>query len=136
MIARDGLPVILPLHPRTRNRLKALGLALNSLTLIKPVSYLDMLLLEKQATLILTDSGGVQKEAFFFQVPCVTLRNETEWVELVENGFNILAGAKMDRIINAYKVMKNRRIDFNAHIYGDGQVSKRIIEKILAVKER
>ncbi len=93
-IART-IPVILPLHPRTRkiiendDRLSKLN-AIKGLQIIDPVGYLDMILLEKNAQLIATDSGGVQKEAFFYRVPCVTLRNETEWTELVELGWNTL----------------------------------------------
>ena len=92
-IARQ-LPVVWPLHPRTRAVLQQAG-KLDALAaqvqLIEPVGYLDMVQLEKFAALIATDSGGVQKEAFFYQVPCVTLRDETEWVELVESGWNRLA---------------------------------------------
>ena len=90
----EDLPVVWPLHPRTRAVLQQAG-RLDGLTrratLIEPVGYLDMAQLEKYAALIATDSGGVQKEAFFYQVPCVTLRDETEWVELVEAGWNTLA---------------------------------------------
>lgn len=90
-VAAD-LPVVLPLHPRTRARLQASDLApsLAALTVIEPVGYLDMVGLEKDAAVIATDSGGVQKEAFFHKVPCVTLRDETEWVELVAAGWNRL----------------------------------------------
>jgi UDP-GlcNAc3NAcA epimerase len=88
-------PVVLPLHPRTRDALTSAGLdgagRLRGLRLIDPVGYLDMVMLEKHARLIVTDSGGVQKEAFFHHVPCVTLREETEWVELLELGWNTLA---------------------------------------------
>ena len=94
--------MIVPLHPRTRRTLSFLPLtpypSNPNLRLIGPVSYLDMLVLEKNARVILTDSGGVQKEAFFFQVPCVTLREETEWVETVEAGWNVLVGCDPDRI--------------------------------------
>lgn len=104
-IARGGLPVIVPLHPRTRRSLSfapSTPYPSNSrLRLIDPVSYLDMLILEKNAKVILTDSGGVQKEAFFFQVPCVTLREETEWVETVEAGWNTLVGCDPNRIVRA-----------------------------------
>jgi UDP-GlcNAc3NAcA epimerase len=89
-----SLPVIWPLHPRTRNILQKSGhlpIDLPGLHLIEPVGYLDMVQLEKYASVIATDSGGVQKEAFFHGVPCVTLRDETEWVELVETGWNRLA---------------------------------------------
>jgi UDP-GlcNAc3NAcA epimerase len=90
----QSLPIIWPLHPRTRNALLrsgALPTGRAHFHLIDPVGYLDMVQLEKYAAVIATDSGGVQKEAFFHRVPCVTLRDETEWVELVEAGWNRLA---------------------------------------------
>lgn len=84
-----GKPIVLPLHPRTAKRLQTTGIHLpGNVTAIDPVGYLDMVMLEKHANLIATDSGGVQKEAFFYQVPCVTLRDETEWIELVDAGWN------------------------------------------------
>lgn len=89
--AAKKIPVLLPLHPRTRGKLHKLGLTPRNIRLIDPVGYLDMIMLEKNAALIATDSGGVQKEAFFYKVPCVTLRDETEWVELVKLGWNRLA---------------------------------------------
>jgi UDP-GlcNAc3NAcA epimerase len=94
------LDVILPLHPRTRGRLSDAGIRTNGrLRMIDPVGYLDMIALEKNARVIATDSGGVQKEAFFFRVPCVTLRDETEWVETVELGWNVLVPARDAAVI-------------------------------------
>jgi UDP-GlcNAc3NAcA epimerase len=90
----NQIPIIWPLHPRTRDVLSKLGkleMINKKINLIEPVGYLEMVQLEKFASLIATDSGGVQKEAFFYQVPCVTLRNETEWVELIDAGWNRLA---------------------------------------------
>ena len=98
-IAREGLPVLLPLHPRTRKQLREADLHPKDVRALEHVSYLDMLILEKNARVILTDSGGVQKEAFFFRVPCVTLRGETEWVETVEAGWNTLVGCDAERIV-------------------------------------
>ena len=100
-IAKDGLPVIVPLHPRTRKQKESSSAPLNSVQLIDPVSYLDMLVLERQAKVILTDSGGVQKEAYWFDVPCITLRNETEWLEAVESGWNTVVGYDSKCIIAA-----------------------------------
>jgi UDP-N-acetylglucosamine 2-epimerase len=98
----EEYPVVFPCHPRTEGRLRALDLwntLLQSVRVIPPVGYLDMLRLERHARYILTDSGGIQKEAFFLQVPCVTLRDTTEWVETVEQGWNVLAGADTERIL-------------------------------------
>lgn len=118
-------PVVLPLHPRTR---RALGDApdedLGRLRVIDPVSYLDMLALESHASLVLTDSGGVQKEAFFCGVPCVTLRDETEWVELVETGWNQVAGTETEEILEAVSRAGPGR---TAAPYGDGRAAERIV---------
>jgi UDP-GlcNAc3NAcA epimerase len=100
-VAQTICPVLLPLHPRTHKTLADLGWSPHSVTVLPPVSYLDMLLLEGRARFILTDSGGVQKEAYFVKVPCITLRDETEWVETLENRCNVLAGADQDAIVKA-----------------------------------
>jgi UDP-GlcNAc3NAcA epimerase len=100
-IAESICPVLLPLHPRTRKTLDAEGWSPRYLTLAGPVSYLEMLFLENRAGMILTDSGGVQKEAYFARVPCITLRDETEWVETLANRCNVIVGADPDRILQA-----------------------------------
>lgn len=95
--ARSRLPVVWPVHPRTRQRIASFGLTIpDTVRACEPVGYLDMVLLEKRAALIATDSGGVQKEAFFHRVPCITVRKETEWVELVQLGVNRLVGEDWD----------------------------------------
>jgi len=95
--------VILPIHPRTKKIIEDLEIDVNSLTIIEPVGYLEMVWMIDNCSLVMTDSGGLQKEAFFFEKPCITLRDETEWVELVEHGFNILVGADKNRIERAYR---------------------------------
>ncbi len=136
-LAQSGLQVVCPLHPRTRKALSKLGAKKwhADLTLIEPVSYLDMLVLEEEAELILTDSGGIQKEAYFMQVPCVTLREETEWVETVEAGWNVLAGANKDNILRAVEHFNSRkRAEPQVGLYGDGRASQRIAEVIVSLK--
>ena len=132
-VARS-VPVLLPLHPRTRAVLQREPLAeaegLN-LRLIDPVGYLDMVRLERNARLIATDSGGVQKEAFFHRVPCVTLRHETEWVELVEMGWNRLVPPTDAEAVRAgvfRSLDETERQSPPANLYGGGQAAKRIVE--------
>lgn len=132
-LTQEGLMVVVPLHPRTRKAMTSLSLDTlpEKLLIIEPVSYLDMLVLEKNARVILTDSGGVQKEAFFFRVPCVTLREETEWVETVETGWNVLVGWDQERIAQAaLKAQPGRE---SAWPYGDGRAAERIIDALLFV---
>lgn len=125
-IASKQMRVILPMHPRTRKYLGDSSLY-DSITIIKPVSYLDMLLLEKNAKMILTDSGGVQKEAYFFKVPCITLREETEWIETVESGWNVLVGTDGEKIIEAiHYLLSPHNLSHIAH-YGGGKTAERIV---------
>ncbi len=128
--------IVWPVHPRTRAVLRRAGLLdrlAKCVTLIDPVGYLDMVQLEKYAALIVTDSGGVQKESFFFQVPCVTLRDETEWVELVEAGWNRLAPPVDSSGVAGHiaAAMNTRGKDINP--YGDGHAAQRIVERLLSV---
>jgi UDP-GlcNAc3NAcA epimerase len=129
----DEIPVVLPLHPRTSAVLKREGLLDQygaRLKLCDPVGYLDMVALEKHALLIATDSGGVQKEAFFHRVPCVTLRDETEWVELVELGWNELVPPRDARVVREgvlTSLVRTGRKEPPAGLYGGGKASERIV---------
>lgn len=122
--------VVIPLHPRTKKLLDNFNLKLN-VEIISPVGYFDMIELLKHCKLVMTDSGGLQKEAFFFKKMCVTLRDQTEWTELISNGFNILAGANRGKIIQAVNTMMNKTADFNLNLYGDGNAAQNIVNVFL-----
>jgi UDP-GlcNAc3NAcA epimerase len=127
------LPVVWPLHPRTRGVLQREGrlARLSSrVRLIDPVGYLDMVQLERQAAVVATDSGGVQKEAFFHRVPCVTLRDETEWVELVEAGWNRLAPPQSAQAVSAAVLGAVGTLGADVQPYGDGQAASRIVQRL------
>jgi UDP-N-acetylglucosamine 2-epimerase len=125
-------PVIWPVHPRTRKILGNCGLSQlgRDCVLLEPLSYHDMLCLEKEATIILTDSGGIQKEAYWLGVPCVTLRDETEWVETLEAGWNVLAGTDPDRIF-ASATMELPSGVRSQDSFGDGHAARKIVEALL-----
>lgn len=136
-MSRD-IPVVLPLHPRTHKMLREYRLdsLLENLQIIEPVSYLEMTRLEMSAKAIVTDSGGIQKEAYFHQVPCLTLRDETEWVETVDMGCNFLCGADKIVILNKWKMIRNSVNNFitlgdELQPYGNGSASDLIVEVLI-----
>src|SRR5204863_5760464 len=127
-IAEAGLQVVVPLHPRTR---KNLGPGLRQppgVHLLPPVSYEQMLLLQARARVIVTDSGGVQKEAYWLGVPCVTLRDETEWVETVQAGWNVLAGAETARIVELTQGLNPPAV--RPALYGEANAVDAIVERL------
>jgi UDP-N-acetylglucosamine 2-epimerase len=127
-LAELDRPVVFPVHPRTRHKIQELGWELAELTnlrLIEPVGYFDMLALLSSADVLLTDSGGMQKEAYFLQVPCVTLRTETEWVETVSAGWNVVAGSSRDAIAAAVRQVRSQpRVA--GDWFGDGAAAVKI----------
>jgi len=135
--AEIGEVIVFPVHPRTRKRIAALEssssqkLVSGNVKIIEPVGYLDMLVLEENARLILTDSGGMQKEAYFFGVPCITLRPETEWLETVEIGWNLVAGAEISALIEGYRNAINSPPTTRPDLYGDGRASEKIVSRLL-----
>jgi UDP-GlcNAc3NAcA epimerase len=139
-LASDGLTIVLPLHPRTSNKLKTdlpHWRPPQRLRIVEPLGYLDMLRLVDQAALVLTDSGGLQKEAFFLGKPCVTLRDETEWVETVEGGGNVVVGVDGEAIRQAVSRWEQQvsagAVDFSDGIrsgFGDGAAADHTIDAI------
>ncbi len=130
---QDNIPVVLPLHPRTRKILESgvatVGLP-SSVRVIPPASFFEISVLEQNARIVMTDSGGVQKEAYFFEKPCVILRSETEWVEIVDHGAGIVADADSDCIISAYRRLVNQPVHF-AKLFGDAHAAEKILQTIL-----
>lgn len=120
-----SLPVVFPVHPRTRKKINS-GVA--NVRLIEPVNYFDMLLLEKSANVIVTDSGGVQKEAYILGVPCVTTRTETEWVETLVDGWNVLVGSSTDNILQAVRERIGWRGCERGNVFGSGIAAEKIVQ--------
>lgn len=136
---QSGQTIVLPLHPRTKTKLNTSSdeetyreLINNpAIVIIEPVGFLDVIALEKNASVVITDSGGLQKEAYFFQRPCIILRPQTEWVEIVENGNAILADADTEKIVTSFNVLM-QTTDFSfPELYGDGNAARFICEKII-----
>lgn len=130
-LVNQEIEVVVPLHPRTRKVIEASGLSID-FRVIDPVGYLDMIQLIKSCEFVMTDSGGLQKEAYFFGKHCLTFRNETEWVELVDNGFNILTGPNREKIVDGVRSLMGKTSDFGKSLYGFGQASAIIKDSIKA----
>ena len=124
--------VVIPMHPRTKKYLEKYNIELpSSIVVLNPVGYMEMLYLLKNCQVVLTDSGGLQKEAYFFKKFCVTLREETEWVELVEHGVNLLVGSNYPKIMDAFIMASSAKVDFDKDLYGKGDASDIIISCLL-----
>jgi UDP-GlcNAc3NAcA epimerase len=118
------------MHPRTKKIVNSLNLHFEPhIIIMEPVGYFDMIVLESKSMFIVTDSGGVQKEAYFLKKPCITLRDSTEWTELVETGWNTLVGADQEKILNALSSMPKYGKDIQ--LYGDGNTAEKITEVLL-----
>ncbi len=134
VLALDALAarsaVVLPIHPRTSKMLAEFSIAPRHVRVINPVGYFDMLHLLQHCRGVLTDSGGLQKEAFFFRKPCVTMRDETEWLELVEGGYNALAGADHERVLDVLQRLEASNPDWSARLYGDGDAGGKIVQQL------
>jgi len=133
-LATKDCPFVIPLHPRTKKILEQIdNFEYNKecVQIIPPVSYIDMIMLELNAKIILTDSGGVQKEAYFAETPCITLRRETEWVETVKSGYNVLVGTYSDGLCTAFNNYLKREFPFTTGLFGDGEASEKIVKNLL-----
>lgn len=131
--SQHNIPIILPLHPRTKailQREPGIASLCSGLTILPPVSFLEMTSLERHAKLVMTDSGGVQKEAFFFERPCIILRSETEWEEIVSEGAGIVTDADHDKICDAYTLLSERKVHF-PQLFGNGDASSVILDSIV-----
>lgn len=129
----EELPLVLPIHPRTfkvinHSKLPAMS---NKILVIEPMSYLEVLYLLEKCFLVLTDSGGLQKEAYFAERPCITLRTETEWTELAEAGYNQVAGTRKEAIIKAFRGFVRKKPEFTSGLYGIGNAAKMIADAFL-----
>lgn len=128
-LSNAPLPVVLPVHPRTENRLREYGMwdrVTSKLEVIEPVGYLDFVRLLDGSERVATDSGGVQKEAFYLETPCVTMRDETEWIETVESGWNVLVSADQEAIERELRT--NRNLSRKSTPYGDGTTAKQVVK--------
>jgi UDP-GlcNAc3NAcA epimerase len=129
-ILNNEIKIIFPIHPRTRKIIKAHGIK-TLFHSIDPVGYFDMIQLIRNSQLVMTDSGGLQKEAYFYGKYCITIRDQTEWTELVDNGYNFLTGADKEKIISVCtKLLKQKPADFSHKLYGDGKASLKIADDL------
>ena len=128
------IPIVMPIHPRTEKLIIHSGIKVEFQTM-EPVGYLEMIHLLKNCSMVVTDSGGLQKEAYFFKKPCVTVRDQTEWVELVEHGANILADAKAAEIKEKALSMLYKEINYDMELYGDGHSARKIVAALLKLEK-
>lgn len=125
--------IILPLHPRTIKKIEQFNIIpAKDIQIIEPVGYFEMIWLLSHCTCVVTDSGGLQKEAFFFKKPCITVREETEWVELIQHNVNFLTGSDKDQITRVFDELGEKNIEFDVNLYGEGNTGQIIVEELLA----
>lgn len=126
----QNIDVVMPIHPRTQKIFEASGFDIQ-FKLIDPVGYFDMITLLKNCNIVMTDSGGLQKEAYFFGKFCLTLRDETEWVELVENGYNFICGANRSKIAEMYMQVIHKLYPNKINLYGNGEAANNVINYLI-----
>lgn len=123
-------PVIVPLHPRTKKILETNNISVSFL-ILEPIGYFEMIYLLQNCSLVVSDSGGVQKEAYFFKKPCLVTRDETEWIELLEHGSNYLVGVDKTKILSAFEKTKSTNVDYSIPFYGNGHCAEEIVSSLL-----
>ena len=123
--------VVLPLHPRTKKYIDKYKIDCSKIKIINPVGYIQIIDLIKNSNLVITDSGGMQKEAYFFNKFCLTIRDETEWIELIKNGYNFLVGSNYSKIIESFNLLKTKSFEKSNVLYGNGDASKKIVKELL-----
>ena len=128
-----SIPIVLPIHPRTKRFMELNNLKADNVHFIDPVGYFDMISMLKVCNAVFTDSGGLQKEAYFFKKRCIILRDETEWGELVENGYNILASSTKEKILEAEKALRGDSVNnWDSSLYGDGHAGEKIVDALIS----
>ncbi|MFW5706705.1 MAG: non-hydrolyzing UDP-N-acetylglucosamine 2-epimerase [Bacteroidota bacterium] len=129
----EKIPVVLPLHPRTANIIRREGIITQTGNMLftPPMGYLQMIWLLQHCNMVMTDSGGLQKEAYFFRKPCITLREETEWTELTQQGVNKLVGAHQEKILQAFEYFSSAQVHFPDGLYGRGNAAMIIAQNLL-----
>ena len=134
-LQKERVRVVLPLHPRTKKIIESNNIAID-FSIIPPVGYFDMIELIKHAKMVITDSGGLQKEAFFFQKQCITVREQTEWVELIDGEFNrLLPAEKISDLVQVFDSVSAVNVDFSINLYGKGKASLEIVKAIKTMTE-
>ncbi len=128
-IARDTF-VVIPAHPRIKDIISKYRLT-SKIRIFEPFGYLDMMKLLHNCRMVITDSGGLQKESFFFKKKCIIIREQTEWTELVDYGFNMVAGTNKEKILNCYEELKQRKCNYDINLYGDGHAGEKIAISLL-----
>lgn len=132
-VINDEMPILIPTHPRLKKVLHDFNLPVD-FNIVEPVGYIEMISLLKNCTAVITDSGGLQKEAFFCNKPCITVRNETEWTELVSSGVNFIAGdSSAKEIINAFYEAMNTKINFDGNFYGNGDCAEIVADELASM---
>lgn len=130
----EDIPVIIPLHPRTRKIITEAKIPTDPIRVMDPIGYFDMLQFLGKTAIVLTDSGGLQKEAYFCEKPCVVLRDQTEWVELLSTGSTALVGANQDLIVDSYRQLKSKQVELDPKIFGNGSAANIIVDAIKELK--